>query len=47
MFQFILLVALLAALATVRAAPQLFSPLAYGYYGAYAYPSSYGLYVYR
>jgi hypothetical protein len=47
MFQFILLVALLVVLATVRAAPQIFSPLAYGYYGAYAYPYSYGTYVYR
>jgi hypothetical protein len=43
MFQFVLLAALLAVLATVRAAPQFaVAPVAYGYYGTYAYPYSYG-----
>jgi hypothetical protein len=50
LFQFVLLAALLAILAAVTAAPQLFaSPIvAYGgHYSTYAYPYSYGGYFFR
>jgi hypothetical protein len=47
-FQFVLLAALLALLASVSALPQyVVSPYGYGYYGSYAYPYSYGAYLYR
>jgi hypothetical protein len=46
--QFILLAALLAVLATVSAVPQYYAtPFGYSYYGTYAYPYSYGTYLYR
>jgi hypothetical protein len=48
LFQFILVAALLALLASAIAAPQYaLAPLSYGYYGSYAYPYSYGTYYYR
>jgi hypothetical protein len=47
-FQFVLLAAVLALLASVSALPQyVVSPYAYGYYGSYGYPYSYGSYLYR
>jgi hypothetical protein len=50
MFQFLLIGALLAILATVTAAPQLLAAPLYsyaGYYGTYAYLYSYGGYIFR
>jgi len=46
LFQVLLVLALLALLASTIAAPQ-YLPLAYGYYGSYGYPYTYGGYYYR
>jgi hypothetical protein len=50
MFQLLLITVLLAILAAVTAAPQLLGTPLYGYtgyYGTYAYPYSYGGYIFR
>jgi hypothetical protein len=46
LFQLLLVLALLALLASTIAAPQ-YIPLSYGYYGGYGYPYTYGTYYYR
>jgi hypothetical protein len=46
LFQVLLVLALLALLASTIAAPQ-YLPVSYGYYGSYGYPYTYGGYFYR